>query len=307
MVTVVSALTSLESLHLQFPYLQSRPDQATQHPPSSTRTSLSVLTELRFKGVSEYAEDLVARIAVPQLRTLDITFSNEIIFDTSQLVQFICRIPKLKMLEEARVLFDHDTARVTLTSRTSGHRDFTVEISCEKSDRQLSTMAQIFTSPLPPVSTLEDLYIQEEEDSQLDWQNNIEIMAWLELLRPFTGVKDLYLFKQFVLRIAPALQVLVGDRSTEVLHALQNILLEGLQSSGSVQAGIVQFVAARQVTSHPITVACWERCKEESEEEENEDDDDEDENDDGEYDEVDDDGDEYDGDDDDDDEVEEDS
>ena len=116
------------------------------------------------------------------------------------------------MLEDARVLFDHDTARVTLASQTSGHRDFTVEILCEKSDRQLSTLAQIFTSSLPPVSTLEDLYIQEEEDSQLDWQNNIEIMAWLELLRPITGVKDLYLSKQFVPRIAPALQVPVGDR-----------------------------------------------------------------------------------------------
>ena len=198
----------------------------------------------------------MARIVVPQLRTLDITFFNEIIFDTSQLVQFICRTPKLKVLEDARVLFDHDTARVTLASQTFGHRDFTVEISCEEPDRQLSTLAQIFTSSLPPVSTLEDLYILEEEDSQLDWQNNIEIRAWLELLRPFTGVKDLHLSKQFLPRIAPALQVLVGDRSTEVLPSLQNILLEGLQSSGSVQEGIVQFVAARQVTSHPITVAC---------------------------------------------------
>jgi hypothetical protein len=303
MVTVLSALTSLEFLHLQFPSLQSRPDQATQHPPSPTRSSLPVLTELRFKGVSEYVEDLVARIVVPQLSTLDITFFNEIIFDTSQLVQFICRTPKLKLLKDARVLFDHDTARVTLASQTSGHRDFTVEISCEESDRQLSTLAQIFTSSLPPVSTLEDLYIQEEEDSQLDWQNNIEIMAWLELLRPFTGVKDLYLSKQFVPRIAPALQVLVGDRSTEVLPALQNIFLEGLQSSGPVQEGIVQFVAARQVTSHPITVACWERRKDESEEEEIEDEDDEDENDDDEDDEDEDDGDD---DDDDDDEVEDD-
>ena len=73
MVAVLSAVTSLESLHLQFPSPQSRPDQATQHPPSPIRTSLLVLTELRFKGVSEYAEDLVARIVVPQLHTLDIT------------------------------------------------------------------------------------------------------------------------------------------------------------------------------------------------------------------------------------------
>ena len=74
MVTVLSALTSLESLHLQFPSHQSCPDQATQHLPSPTRSSLLVLTELRFKGVSKYVEDLAARIVFLQLRTLDITF-----------------------------------------------------------------------------------------------------------------------------------------------------------------------------------------------------------------------------------------
>ena len=61
---------------------------------------------------------------------------------------------------------------------------------------------------------------------------------------PFTGVKDLYISKQFVRRVEPALQVLVGDRSTEVLPAIQNIFLKGLQWSGSVPEGIRQFVAA---------------------------------------------------------------
>ena len=125
-------------------------------------------------------------------------------------------------------------------------------------------LAQIFTSSLPPFSTSEDLYIQEEEDLQLDWYKNIEITAWLELLRPFTGVKDLYLSEQFVPRIAPALQLLVGGRTTEVLPTLQNIFLEGFLSSGSVQEGVRQFVAARQATSHPITVACWDRRKREN-------------------------------------------
>jgi hypothetical protein len=40
---------------------------------------------------------------------------------------------------------------------------------------------------------------------------------------------------------------------------LQNIFLEGLQPSGPVQEGIVKFVAARQLSGHPITVSLWER------------------------------------------------
>jgi hypothetical protein len=226
---------------------------------------------LRFKGVVEYLEDLVAHIDVPQLSTLDITFFNQIVFNTPELVQFICRTPKLKVLENARIVFDHD-ARVTLSSQTSDHREFTVEISCEGLDRQLSSLAQIFTSSLPPLSTMEDLYIYEDQDSEMVWQDNIEIMAWPELLHPFTGVKDLYLSKQLIPRVAPALQVLVGDRSTDVLPALQNIFLEGLQSLGSVQEGIGQFVAARQVIGHPITVAWWERRKEENDDEDEDED-----------------------------------
>ena len=59
----------------------------------------------------------------------------------------------------------------------------------------------------------------------------------------------------------PALQELVGSRATEVLPNLQNILLEKLQSSGFVQEGIQEFIAARQGTSHPIGISPWDNSK----------------------------------------------
>ena len=52
---------------------------------------------LEFKGASECFEDFVARIDVPQLSTLDVTFSDQIIFNTPQLAEFIYRTPKLKV------------------------------------------------------------------------------------------------------------------------------------------------------------------------------------------------------------------
>ena len=51
--------------------------------------------------------------------------------------------------------------------------------------------------------------------------------------------------------------MLVEGRTTEVLLALQNIFLEGLESPGSVQEGIAKFVAARQVAGRPIAVFSW--------------------------------------------------
>ena len=105
---------------------------------------------------------------------------------------------------------------------------------------------------------LEDLYIYEDPNSQPDWNGDIENGLWLQLLRPFTAVKNLYLSEQFTLCIGPALQELAEGRTTAVLPALQNIFLKGLEPSGPVQEGIGQFVASRQVTSRPISVSRWD-------------------------------------------------
>ena len=55
------------------------------------------------------------------------------------------------------------------------------------------------------------------------------------------------------------LKELVEGRMTEVLPALENIFLEELEPSGPVREGIEQFVATRQVLSHPVTVSRWDR------------------------------------------------
>jgi hypothetical protein len=255
MVTALSTLTCLEYFLLQFQSPRSSPYREGRRPPPLTRTVLPVLTDLKFKGVSEYLDDLVARIDSPRLKDLDITFFNQIVFNTPQLVQFIGRT-QINTPERASVTCSVDAARVRLSPRTSSTTSLNVEIPCIELDWQVSSLEQVFTSCLPPLSTLEDLYI---DDQKPDWQDNIENALWLELLRPFTTVENLYLSKEFARRIVPALQELVGGRTTEVFPALQNIFLEGLQPSGSVQEGIAHFAATRQATSHPITISRWDR------------------------------------------------
>jgi hypothetical protein len=77
----------------------------------------------------------------------------------------------------------------------------------------------------------------------------------LQLLLPFTNVKNLYLYGEFAPGIAAALQELVEGRMTEVLPSLENIFVEG-----PFQENIGQFAAVRRRSGHPITISFWNKC-----------------------------------------------
>ena len=261
-VTALSTLTTLDHLVIQFENPQSCPDWESRRLPPPNRFVLPVLTYFWFKGVCEYLEDLVIRIDTPRLNKLYITLFNQIVFDTPQFAQFISRSPTLETFEKALVIFEHNAARVNLSSpQISGFGRLKVRIPCMELDWQVSSMEQVFALCLPPLSTLEDLYIYESPYSQPVWQGNIENMLWLELLQPFPAVKNLYLSKEFARRVMPALQELIEGRTTEVLPTLQNIFLEELQPSGTVQEGIQQFIATQQVASNRVAVSRWDNSE----------------------------------------------
>jgi len=106
---------------------------------------------------------------------------------------------------------------------------------------------------------LEHLYIFEDGSPESLWQDDLEKDQWLELFHPFTAVKNLYLCQEFVLRIVPTLQELVGERLTDVLPNLQSIFLEELEELGFVPEAMRQFIAARQLSSLPIAISHWTR------------------------------------------------
>jgi hypothetical protein len=91
MVTALSTLMSLEKLELGFRSPRSQADGASRRPPPLTRVVLPALTFLWFKGDSEYLEDFVSRLEAPLLSDTDITFFNQLIFDTPLLRHFIGR------------------------------------------------------------------------------------------------------------------------------------------------------------------------------------------------------------------------
>jgi hypothetical protein len=253
-VSCFSTLTRLETLILEFAYHESE----HRRPPPPTRTLLPALTRLQFYGVKEYLEDLVRRIDAPQLDNLKISLFYKLIRvdDTAQLAQFINRTPKLKALNEAHVVFHRPGVIFTLRRVFENGPG----ISHEVVDFLLSSVAQVCTLSLSQASSaaVERLYIY---DNYEWWREDIQVKKyyWLELLRPFTSVKSLYLSRVNVRRIAPALQALIEERVAGVLPALQTLFLEDLGLSGPVQKAIGSFVSGRQFSGHPVAVSHWER------------------------------------------------
>ena len=256
MIALLSVLSSLDSFKLHFQSPQSRPDSESPGPPPLRRSILPALTRLDFRGVTEYLEELVIGIDTPQLHFLGITFFNQIDFDTPRLAQFINCTPTLRALDKARVQLDDRFGHVELLV-SSPTRNLSIEISCREPDWQLSSIEQVCNSSLDPLSMVEDFYIKHRYSRPV-WKNDaIENTLWLQLLLPFTAVRNLYLSEECALGIVAALQEPVGVRITEVLPSLQNIFVAGLKPSGPFQENIGRFVAARRLSGHPIAISDW--------------------------------------------------
>ena len=261
-VTSLAVMANLDFLNISFTSPLSFPKRERRHPPPPTRTILPVLTHLRFQGVSEYLEDFMAQIDTPLLRLIWVYFFHQLIFDTPRLAQFMRRTARFQALDEACVVLDFSGVRLGYyPSIQANGLMSSLKIACKELDWGLSCVAQVITSFFPSIHTAEHLYIYEFAYPASLWRDDIETMRWLEIFRPFTAAKNLYMSQVVASSIAPTLEELVGGRTTEVLPGLQTIFLEGLKPSEPVQEGIGKFVAARELFGRPITVSLWENVR----------------------------------------------
>ena len=262
MVTCLSMLTRLQSLVLRFESPRSRPDRNNRLPPPPTRTLLPVLTMFWFTGVSEYLEDLVARIDAPLLHDFCTVFFHQLIFDTPRLTRFISRTPEFMLKAHSnKALLAFSAKGVSVSFSPTFLRELGLTVSCKRLDWQLSSLAQVCSS-FPPafIPAVEHLHITRAY-LKLPWSDDIENSQLLELLHPFTGVKSLHISQKFMSCIAPILQELVGETATEVFPALQTLFLDEPLPPGpdDWEEAIEKFVAARQLAGCPIAVSRWER------------------------------------------------
>ena len=255
MVACLAALPNLELLSIGFRSPLSRPPQIA--PPPRTRVVLPALTQLSFRGVSEYFEGFVAQIDTPLLNELDITFFMDLIFDIPQLRHFIGRAERFKPFDQIWIeIYDGE---IRLSDPVGFHHGLVLHILCERPDWQLSSIVQIFSQQLPLLSHVEQLRIIPYRQADIEWIDNpdMDSSLWLELFHLFVALRRLYVSAKLVAPIAAALQELTGERTMEVLPVLLSLFLEGLGRSGPVPKGIQSFVAARQLSDHHVAVQSW--------------------------------------------------
>jgi hypothetical protein len=227
MVNCLSVLTSLKDFSLKFPPPSSPPSQTSQHSHPPTRVVLPALTRLLIAGSSECLEDLVARIDAPLLNWFSLSFSDQLAFNTPQVIHFISRTPELKALDEVQVVLDYYGFEFRLplpTLERFDDEELELGASYSMSYQQLSSLVQAHSSSPFPVSTVKNLYIREsdgQDGATFCWDADDEDVQWL--LRPFTSVETLYVSEEVWELFEGALEDGEGNRLTEILPALQNV------------------------------------------------------------------------------------
>ena len=242
-------------LEIEFSPYWAFSDADGRHPPLSTRPVLPALTRFTFRGEGDHLNILMAHLDTPLLNRLSVTFldSAHIHIYTTQLAQFIGHAPRFRAIEEASIFFSDNAITVKLASRAIGHEGPLYQ----SNPRGLFQLWPHIAPSFPPLFTLERLYISEIGDVDARLQQVINRTQWLEILRPFTAVKSLYISKLLAPQIMSDLQEFVGRGMVEVLPILQNIFIEGLQLSRPVQE---LFDAVRQ-SGRPINVSYWNKLK----------------------------------------------
>jgi len=259
MATAFTAMTTLETLRLSFRSPRSRPNPASRPLHLPTRFVLPALTELEFNGVYEYLEGLLARIDVPALYKLIIIFFMDLDFDLPHLHRLIGHAEEFKALDQATVLILNRSIQLSIYPKTGvvdHHSLLNLQIICEELDQQISSLAQVCRSSFPLISALEKLEIREHHEvTSSHWKVDMENARWLELLKPFAALKDLYLTDEIARRVCGALQKLSGERANEVLPALRNLFVDGCRSFKHIEEAITPLVTARrQLSGHPVAI-----------------------------------------------------
>jgi hypothetical protein len=258
----LSTLIRLEDLRIGF-FFPSLDDN--QHG-LLTRVDLLYLTRLDINSPIEYLEDFVARINTPLLRVFQVMFYGEPVnLNTPQLTDFVDRAERFEVLNQAELHFNSDALHKSdniavklLSQKESANLTILkLQSDFDPSGGRFLAPEQARSSFPSLISPLEYLSFTEDESKPLFCHVPMEDAWWLQLLRPFTAVKHLYLAGQPGLFVARALHELSWEGVVEVLPALQSVFLEGPQPSEDVVEAIGPFIVRRQLSGHPVTVHSW--------------------------------------------------
>ncbi|KAI9450553.1 hypothetical protein F5148DRAFT_1242676 [Russula earlei] len=255
LVNSMSSLTQLKSLKMHFASPTSHPNQSNSRPPSisSGYTVLPALTEFRFRGSSEFFEDLVSRLETPSLQQFCVGFFDQPAFKITELSLFIGRTRGLTSPRKASIQIWMGDIAIIQHFKSSPYRlDIRLQISRRELGRRVASMSQICRQLFPFLSHVERLDVKAFLlFSARRQRDQLDPAQWLELFRPFEGVKVLEVTGTLVGNIAFALEHATGEMTRDVFPALSDLHLN--RPRGALSTSIESFVSARQLSGRPMS------------------------------------------------------
>ncbi|KAI0291273.1 hypothetical protein BC826DRAFT_1106028 [Russula brevipes] len=152
-------------------------------------------------------------------------------FDVPHFSHFLGRASGLNALnfDAARVVLGHSSIKLKFHSPHGSK----LQIHCRRVDWQVSSMALICSQLLPLLSHTEQLHLLSDYGgSTPQGEDNMEFTQFLELFRPFSALRSLYITKSLLPFVVPALQELAGERATDMLPNLRDLFLERSETLG---------------------------------------------------------------------------
>ena len=214
-----------------------------------TPVMLPSLKDLRFYGDGAYLESLVGQIRVPLLEQIIIGLFNQVAFVLPHLF-YLINIPEVFKLSCAKVNFHYDQVSVIISTSADGfgrsvREPFYICVRCQPLDWQIDCIAQICHGLIPTLSGVEELTLDDYEKIPAELQNGaIDSTTWRDLLRPFIGVKQLYLYPMLLDELSRALQ---ADEVGSDPGFLPN-----LQSIHAKDNRFTSFIDTRRAAGRPV-------------------------------------------------------
>jgi hypothetical protein len=250
--TRLSLMPQLESLVITFHSPVPNRDVIRQlsEIPTTTHVTLPNLREFVFGGVSAYLEGLLERITAPVLRSLDVTWFNQLTFAVPQLSQFL-QTSQNFAFHTFELAFRRYFVGFIASSHQENRNPLRLWIWCNHFDWQVVSAAQIIRTLSPVLSVVENLtLIYHEHDLSPEWHNEVDRTQWRELLSPFSNVKTLYVRNGLVGELSRSLCSEDGEESLALFPNLQELQYSG--GGSNVRDAFTPFINERQTAGLPV-------------------------------------------------------
>jgi hypothetical protein len=249
----LSHMPQLETLVVRFrsPVPNSQVSREFFRTPTTIRVTLPNLRHLVFKGVNVYLEGLLPQLTTPRLRTLEVTFFNNLTYAVARLLQFMRTLESLRFLA-LRLNFTRNGITLTAKHRADGiFSPFRMLIDCRHLDWQVASAVQVFNGLAPLLSIVEKLTLgYDEHDLSTELHNEVDPTLWRELLRPFNNVKKLHVQNEFFGSFS---QSLLSDEDGGVTpDLLPNLNELGCIGGDEASEPFTPFVNERRERGRPV-------------------------------------------------------